>query len=77
MALKKADEAARMFLPDVQNERRGTMMPNGTDYAEIIKQKVYEQLANFLLLKNIKPEKVWLTVYYRESEAKIEINLDD
>lgn len=53
------------------------MMPNETDYAEIIKQKVAEQLANFLLLKNTKPEKVWLTVHYRESDAKIEINLND
>lgn len=52
-------------------------MPEQIDYAEKIKQKVAEQLAEFLLLKGKKPERVQLIVDYHESIAKIEINLND
>ena len=53
------------------------MTPEETNYAEIIKQKVAEQLAHFLLLKNEKPERVQLVVDYPESRAKLEININD
>lgn len=45
--------------------------------AEKIKQKITEQLAHFLLLKDQKPEKVLLTVVYPESTARLEIELEE
>ena len=48
-----------------------------TDYTEEIKQKVAEQLANFLIKKDKKPERVELIIDYRESRAKIQIDLND
>lgn len=53
------------------------MTPEQIDYAEKIKQQVTEQLANFLLLKDKKPERVQLIVDYPESIAKIEIEIND
>lgn len=45
--------------------------------AEKIKQKIADQLAHFLLLKDQKPEKVLLTVVYPESKARLEIDLTE
>lgn len=53
------------------------MTPEEIDYAEKIKKKAVEQLAQFLLPKSAKPERVILTVLYRETMAKIEIDIKD
>ena len=52
------------------------MTPEEIDYGEEVKKKVAEQLAQFLLPQKVKPESVVLTVLYRETMAKIEINLN-
>lgn len=53
------------------------MTPEQTDYAEKIKRKVADELECFLLSKDTKPESVQLIVKYRESIAKIEIDLNE
>ena len=47
------------------------------DYGEAVKKRVAEELASFLLPKDKKPERVTLTVYYNETVAKINIDIDD
>lgn len=47
------------------------------DYGEEVKKRVAEQLAQFLLLKGKKPDRVTLTVEYHETVAKINIDVGD
>lgn len=48
-----------------------------TDYGEAVKKRVAEQLAQFLLLKDQKPERVVVTVIYHETVTRINIDVDD
>ena len=47
------------------------------DYGEEVKKRVAEQLAQFLLLKDKKPEHVTLTVEYHETIARLNIDVGD